>query len=137
LYAASDFGFADAGPVQFPYFRSTDRRSCQPPQSLSVLPCMRLASPRSLAHNLGFELGEDSEQAGHRATGWGSQVQCFSEGNEPDSKMFQLLECGQRICNRAAPAIQTPDQHDIDLAAARGLQQYLTNLSLRRARRMV
>src|SRR5664280_3420497 len=48
--------------------------------------------------------------------------------------MLQLLECRQQIRYRPAPAVQPPYQHDIDLAAACGLQQFLTSFSLSRTR---
>jgi hypothetical protein len=47
--------------------------------------------------------------------------------------MFQFLECGQQIRYRSAPAVQPPDQHDIDLPAARRFQRLLASLPLRRA----
>src|ERR1700730_11823820 len=46
--------------------------------------------------------------------------------------MFQFLEGRQQIRYGPAPAVQSPDQDHIDLAAASGLQQFLTSLSLRR-----
>jgi len=48
--------------------------------------------------------------------------------------MFQFLERCQQIGNRPAPAVQPPYQHDIDLSAAGGLQQFLTSFSLGRTR---
>ena len=47
--------------------------------------------------------------------------------------MLQFLERRQQIRHRPAPAIQSPHQHDIDLAAACGLQQFLASFSLGRA----
>jgi hypothetical protein len=45
--------------------------------------------------DLSFELGEYSEQAGHRSTGWCGQIQRFGQGDEPDTKMIQFLKCCQ------------------------------------------
>jgi hypothetical protein len=46
--------------------------------------------------------------------------------------MAQFLKCGDQIGQRTAPAIQSPYQHDIDLAPASSLQQFLASLPLRR-----
>jgi hypothetical protein len=83
---------------------------------------MRQASPGSFPQNLPFELGEDGQQAGHRSTGRGGQVKCLSQGNETDAQVLQFLEGCQQIGYRAAPAIQTPDQHHIDLPSVSGFQ---------------
>jgi hypothetical protein len=48
--------------------------------------------------------------------------------------MFQFLQRAEQVSDRAAPAIQAPDQHGIDLAAARGFQQFLASFALCRAR---
>jgi hypothetical protein len=88
-------------------------------------------SSSSFAQNLSFELSEDSQQPGHGASDWCRQIQSLSLGNETDAEMCQFLEGRQQIRDGPAPAVQTPDQHDIDLAAASGLQQFLTSLSLR------
>lgn len=85
-----------------------------------------------LPQDLPFKLGENGQQAGHGASGWGGQVQGFGQGNKTDAQMLQFLECGEQIRYRPAPAVQPPNQHDIDLAAACGLQQFLTSLSPRR-----
>jgi hypothetical protein len=84
----------------------------------------------SLPQNLFFKLGEDGQQAGHSATGWGGQVQCLGQGNEANAQMLQFLERRKEICNRPPPAIQPPHQHDINLPAAGGLQQLLAQFSL-------
>src|SRR5579872_740092 len=44
--------------------------------------------------------------------------------------MLQFLKGCQQIRYRSAPAVQPPDQHDIDLAAAGCFQKLLTSLSL-------
>ena len=41
IQAARDLGFADAGAMQFPDFRSVCRRGCLAAQPSSVRPCMR------------------------------------------------------------------------------------------------
>jgi hypothetical protein len=46
--------------------------------------------------------------------------------------MLQFLKCRQQIRYRAAPPIQAPNENDVDLAAACGLQQFLTSFSLGR-----
>jgi hypothetical protein len=75
LQPSGDFGFADAGAMQFPDLGGVDGRGCGPPQLLAVLTSMRQASPRSFPQNLPFKLREDRQQAGHGAPGWGGQVQ--------------------------------------------------------------
>jgi hypothetical protein len=81
--------------MQFPDFRSVYGRGCRPTKPFPVLPRMGQSSPSSFPQNLSFELGEYSEQAGHRTTGWGSQIQRFGQGNEPDTQMLQFLQCCQ------------------------------------------
>jgi hypothetical protein len=44
--------------------------------------------------------------------------------------MLQSLECRQQIGYGAAPAVQSPDQHYIDLSASCGLDQFLASLTL-------
>ena len=124
---SGDFGFADAGAVQFPDFRSMDGRGRRSTQSLSVQPCMSQPSPRSFPQNLPFELCKNGQQAGHGATGWCGQIQCLGQGNETDTQVLQFLKRGEQVRYRPAPAIQSPHQHDIDLPAARCLQQWFSS----------
>jgi hypothetical protein len=72
-------------------------RGRRPAQSFPVCPRLRKASPRPLAQNLPFELGEDRQQSGHRSTGWCGQIQRLCQRNEPDAQMFQFLECRQQV----------------------------------------
>jgi hypothetical protein len=46
--------------------------------------------------------------------------------------MLQFLQGCQQIGYRPAPAVQPPNQHDVDLSAAGGLQQFLASFSLGR-----
>src|SRR5215813_10847912 len=48
--------------------------------------------------------------------------------------MLQFLERGQQIRHRSAPAVQSPDQHDVNLPPADGFQQSLPRFALRRTR---
>lgn len=91
MQAPGDLSFGDTGAVQFPDCRSMDGRSCRPPQSLSVLP--RLGKASTGSQNLPFELSEDGKQSRHGATSRRRQIQSFSERNETDTKMLQLLQC--------------------------------------------
>jgi hypothetical protein len=52
-------------------------RRLRPAKPFPILPSLRQAGSRSLPQNLGFELGEDRQQAGHCATGWRGQIQCL------------------------------------------------------------
>ncbi len=82
MQAAGDFGFADAGAMQFPDFRSVYSHGCGPTQPFAVLPSVGQASPGSFPQNLSFELGEDCQQAGHRTTGGRCQVQRLGQRYE-------------------------------------------------------
>ena len=93
---------------------------------------MGQASPSPFPQNLSFELGEDGQQSGHRSTGWRGQIQRLGQRHEADTEMLQFLKGRQQIRYRPAPAVQPPHQHDIDLAAACGLQQFLASFSLGR-----
>jgi hypothetical protein len=115
--------------MQFPDFRGVHGRGCRPTQPFSVRPCMLQARPRSFPQNLPFELSENRKQPGHGSTGRGGQVQRLGERHEANAQMFEFLERCQQICHRTAPAVQPPDQHDVDFPAASGLEQFLTNLS--------
>ena len=92
------------------------------------------AGPSSFPQNFSFELGEDRQQAGHCSPRRCRQIQRFGQGNETHSEMVQFLKRRQQIRNRAAPAIQAPHQHHIDLPATGGFQQPFAPFSLRRSR---
>ena len=104
--------------MKFPDFRSVRGCGCRPAQPFPVLPGMGQAGASSLPQNLPFELGEDGQQAGHRSTRGRGQVQRLCQRNEADAEMLQFLERCQQIRDGAAPAVQPPHQHHIDLAAA-------------------
>jgi hypothetical protein len=91
-------------------------------QALAVLPSVRQASPSSFPQNLLFELSEYGQQAGHRSTSRRGQIQRLRQRNEADAEVLQFLERRQQGRYRSAPAIQAPDQHDVDLPTARCLQ---------------
>ena len=93
-----------------------------PAQFLPVLPGVGQAGARSVPQHLSFERGEDGQQSGHGSTGGRREIQRFGEGNETSAQMLQLLESRQQIRNGPPPAVQSPNQHHIDLAAARGFQ---------------
>lgn len=96
-------------------------RGLGPAQPLSGLPGVGQASPNPFPENLPLELGKD----GHGTTGRRGQIQRLHQRNETDSQMLQFLEGSEQVCYRSASTIQSPDQHDVDLPAARGLQQIL------------
>ena len=110
-----------------------ERRGHRPAQTFTVLPGVRQSGADPLAQNLAFELGEHRQQAGHGAPGRRRQIECFRQRYETDSEMLQFLECRDQIRHRPAPAIQSPHQHDIDLAAASGIQQLFPQFPLRSA----
>ena len=47
-----------------------------------------------------------SEQSGHGAAGWCSQIQSLGALYEADTEMLQFLKSSQYICYSPAPAIQ-------------------------------
>jgi hypothetical protein len=96
-----------------------------PTESFAVLPGLRQAGSRSLSQNLTFELSENRKQASHSTTGWCGQIQGFGQGDETNTKMIQLLKCGQQIGSSIGPTIQAPHQHHIDLTPTGRLQQFL------------
>jgi hypothetical protein len=53
------------------------------------------ASPGPFPQNLSFELREYCEQDGHGAPGGCRQIQCLGQGDETDTEMIQLLQCGE------------------------------------------
>lgn len=108
--------------MEFPDFRSVYGSGCRPAQPLTVFACLRQSSTGSLAQNLSFELRTNCEQPSHSAPRWRCQIQSFGERNETNIKMLEFLQCCEQIGDRAAPAVQPPDQHDIDFAPASRLQ---------------
>src|SRR5579863_10561114 len=98
-----DFGFGDTGAVQFPDLGGMQSCRHRSAQSLTVLPGVSQASPSSFAQDFPFELGEDRQQAGHRATRRSSKIERLSQRDEPDTEMLQLLKCRQQICYGATP----------------------------------
>ena len=119
---------ANTGTIQLPNLDGPKARRHWPAELFTVLPGVRQARPRSFPQNLPFELGEDRQQAGHGAAGGRGQVQCLGQRDETDSEMLQFLKRRQQVCYRSAPAVEAPDQDDIDFAAARSLDQLLTGL---------
>jgi hypothetical protein len=93
---------------------------------------MGQASPGSFPQNLSFELGEDGQQSGHRTPGWCGQIQRLRQRHEADAQMIEFLQGCEQIRYRAAPSIQSPHQHQVDLVTAGGLQQFLASFSLGR-----
>jgi len=102
-HPTGDFGFADAGAVQFSDFRSVDCRGRRSSQPFPVLSCVNQACPGSFPQDLPFELGEDREQPGHSATGGRGQIQRLGSGDKADAQMLEFLQRYQQIRYRAAP----------------------------------
>jgi len=100
------------------------RRGCRPAQPFAVQPGLGQPGSSSLPQNLPFKLCEYRQKAGHRSTGWRSQVQRLGQRHKAHSEMLQFLKGCQQIRYRPAPAVQPPNQHDIDLATAGGPQQF-------------
>lgn len=58
---ASDFGFAEAGTMQFSYLIGLEPCRYGPAQSLSLLPRPGQAGTHPFLQDLAFELGEDCQ----------------------------------------------------------------------------
>jgi hypothetical protein len=52
---------------------------------------MRQTCSSSFPQDLPFELSKDGQPAGHRQTGWRSQVQRLRQGDETDAQMLEFL----------------------------------------------
>ena len=77
-----------------------------------------------------FECREHGEQAGHGPARWRGQIQRLGQRHETDTEMLQFLKRRQKVRHGAAPTVEAPNQHNIDFAASRRLQQLLPKLSL-------
>jgi hypothetical protein len=60
-------------------------------QAFALLTCVIQTGTDSLAKNLAFELGEHSEQSGHRTTGRRGQIECFRQRYEAHSEMLKFV----------------------------------------------
>ena len=105
---AGNLGFGNADTMEPPDLRGLQSNRYRPTQPLAVLPGVGPASPGSLPQNLPFEFGEYSQQTGHGSTGRCSEVQRLGQRNDPDVEMFQFLKSCQQVCDRPAPAVQSP-----------------------------
>ncbi len=83
--------------MQLADLRGLKSRGYWPAESFAILPGMGQTSPGSFPQNLSFELGEDGQQTGHRATGWRSEVECLSQRYETDSEILEFLERRNKI----------------------------------------
>ena len=131
---AGNLGFGNADTMEPPDLRGLQSSRYRPTQPLAVLPGVGPASPGSLPQNLPFEFGEYSQQTGHGSTGRCSEVQRLGQRNDPDVEMFQFLKSCQQVCDRPAPAVQSPYEHYIDVPATRSLQDSLAGFSFCRTR---
>lgn len=100
-------------------------------QLLPVQPGVGQACTHPFPQNPPFKLSKDGQQCGHGTPGWRRQIQSLSERNETDPEVVPFLKCRQQVRHGSAPTIQAPHQHDIDLPAARRLQQLLPQFPLR------
>ena len=86
----------------------------------------RLSQPgaRAFAQDLTFELREDCQQAGHRATGGVVRSSASVSDTNPTPQCSSSCSVASRSVT-TGPAIQSPDQPHIDLTAARPFHQLL------------
>ena len=87
------------------------------------------ASTDAVAEDVVFEGGKHREHAGHRSAGGCGQIERFAERNKANAEVSEFLQRGDEVKQRTAPAVQPPDQHDIDLAPPRGIEQLLALLA--------
>src|SRR5580704_16516478 len=97
LKPAGDFSFGDTGTVQSPDLSGVPSRRDWPTQLFAVQPCLNQSGACTLAQDLTFELGEDCQQAGHRATGGRREIERFGQRDEADSEMLQFLKGREQV----------------------------------------
>lgn len=56
---------------------------------------------------------------------WGGQIKGLAQRNEADLQRHQFLLRGDQIDKRPPPAVETPDDDDINLFASGGTEQFL------------
>jgi len=59
------------------------------------------------------------QDPGHHPAGRSGQVELFRQGNERHLVRLEIIERHQQICSRAAPAVEIPNQYDVDLSGSR------------------
>jgi len=97
MQAPGDFGFADAGAVQFPDFRRVYGRGDRATESFAVLTSLGQTRASSFAQNIFFELRKNCKQSRHGATSGRGQIQWLGQRDEADSEMLQFLQCRQQV----------------------------------------
>ena len=118
LRISADLAAAVAGrPSRFPFSRAWARPARTRSRRIS---CSNAANTR--------------QQSSHGAARRRGQIQSFGQRHEPDAEVIQFLQCGHQIRQRASPPVQTPDQHDVDLAASGCLHQLLAAVRVRMRR---
>ncbi len=73
----------------------------------------------AIAEDVPLEFGEDREHAGQGPTARRGQVERLAERDEADLECGQLLERRDQIDEGAPPAIQPPDQDQVELSPSR------------------
>ena len=79
----------------------------------------------SIAENVALELGEHRQHAGEGSSARRRQVERLAQRDEADLQLCQFLQGGDEVDERAAPAIEPPDDDDIDFPSTGGTQQVL------------
>lgn len=120
-----DGRLADASTEELPDLLGIQCCGGRPAETLAVFPRMSQSSLNALTKDLPFKLSKDRKQSRHSPTRWCGQIQSFRERYETDVEIAEFLEGGDQIGHRTSPAVQAPDDDHIDVAAARGIQQFL------------
>ncbi len=135
IQATGDLGLAESGAVEFPDWTGVEahREGGQ-----VVCPVARFSKSRTHAfrQQIAFELGvlqfspirrtSKDGQPWRDRWQWACPALRWATGTNFD----RFFECGDQVRQRAAPSIQTPHQHSVDLTAACGVDQVLPELSL-------
>jgi len=81
-----------------------------------VFSCSTEPRHRALPRNLALKLGEGPEEVKRQPSLCGGGVDAFGETDELDAALIERFDLGDQVFQRAAEAVQTPDDEGIALA---------------------
>lgn len=94
-----------------------------PTEGLSFGPCLRDAGFDALAEYFPFKLGEYGQHTRQGPACRRGHIKCFRQRDEADAQLGQFLQRQDEIGQRAAPAVQPPDDDRIQFASADGSKE--------------
>ncbi len=80
---------------------------------------------RAFADQRALELRQTRHDGENHLTLWGGGVDVLLVGDEINAKRAELVECGDEGFGGTGKAIITPDEYDIGLAFANGIEELL------------